>query len=59
LDEGKVQSDSIVCEKVASVADDFDTAGLLVKSVYPGEDFVVRNDVFAFNRRFAIGIPPF
>jgi hypothetical protein len=41
------------------VADDFDPAGLLVESVYSGEDFVVRNDVFALNRRFAIGIPPF
>jgi hypothetical protein len=41
------------------VADDFDAAGLLVESVYSGEDFVVRNDVFALNRRLPVGVPPF
>jgi hypothetical protein len=59
LDEGKVQSDPVVCEKVSSVTDDFDPARLLVESVYSGEDFMVRNDVFALNRRFPIGVPPF
>lgn len=59
LDEGEIQSDTIVCEKVSSVADDFDTAGLLVESVYPRENLVVGDDIFAFNRRLAVWIPPF
>jgi hypothetical protein len=41
------------------MTDDFDPAWLLVESVYSGEDFMVRNDVFALNRRFPIGVPPF
>lgn len=56
MNEGEIQSDAIVCEKVAPVTDDFD-ATILVESIYPGEDFVMREDICALCGRLAVWGP--
>lgn len=57
--ECKVETDTVVSEEIASVADDFDAPGFLFVATDPEEDFVVGEDVGAFLGGGVVGIPRF
>ena len=57
LYECKVQSKTVICEKVATMTHDFDTTWFLFVSAYSVENLMVGEYVVAFYRRRSIGIP--
>src|SRR5947207_15558666 len=57
LYECKVQSKTVVCEKIATMTNDFDTTWFLFVSTYSVENFMVGEYIVSFHRRCSIRVP--